>query len=487
MSPPISQAPVHVTVDSIDIDRFLDNPIEHLGDSLTRVMSLPPDTLAALHRAGMKKRFEQFRHSIPMLSRLADNEGVNQIDKVEDVLPLLFDHATYKSYPASLLEKQRFPQLTTWLGKLTTLDISKVDTTACRTVDDWVLTLNRETPLSVCHTSGTSGTLSFLPWTKKNYRNMIREFPVFFFQEFGEIAPPPKLPLNIPCIYPFFRYGGTAHTIVNDYFVEWIAGTDERFHAAYPGRLSSDLMLLAARRRSAIAKGQLDRLEIAPELEARRAEFEAQQRDMPQHVANYFANMRTRLAGQRVFMMATANLLYTMAEDGLKQGMRGIFAPDSVVVSGGGGKGIVLPDNWQDPVKEFFGIKRINLGYGMSEMSGTFPLCEHGHYHSLPWVIPFILDSDTGKPLPRSGVTTGRFAFYDLMPDTRWGGFITGDEVTMTWDAPCPCGRTTPYLDSKIQRFSEKKNGEGEEKITCAATPGAYEEALDFLNQESAG
>jgi len=134
-------------------------------------------------------------------------------------------------------------------------------------------------------------------------------------------------------------------------------------------------------------------------------------------------------------------------------------------------------------VREFFGVDHLFAAYGRSEMCGQFPSCEHGHYHAPPWVIPFILDSETGEVLPRHGTVTGRFAFFDLLPDARWGGFVTGDEVTISWDKPCDCGRTGPYVHAKIQRFSDKKDFSGEEKINCAAAPDAYAEALDFLNE----
>ena len=474
------------TPGTVDLERFLANPAEYFGYSLTQMMGVPRAELGALHHAGLKKRFEQFRHSLPMLERLADVQSIDRIDKLDDVLPLLFTHATYKSYPASLLEKQRFDQLTKWLAKLTTVDLSRVDTKDCHTIDDWIQALKRDTPLTVAHTSGTSGTMSFLPWSGSEWRRMVGHYPLYFFQKFGEKAPPYKIPLNIPCIYPFFRHGSMAHTLVNDSFAEIIAGSEERFHAAYPGRVSADMLLLAAKRRAAVARGEVDKLKIAPELEARREEFEAQQRDMPQHVAQFFDTIHSTLAKKQVFMMATSNLLYSMAETGLKRGMRAVFDPSSVLVTGGGGKGMVLPDDWQEPVKAFFGVDRLHMGYGMTEMTGQFCMCEHGHYHCSPWVIPFILDPETGNALPRHGTVTGRFAFFDLLPDARWGGFVTGDEVTMTWDDPCPCGRTTSYLHGKIRRVSEKRNDAGEEKISCAATPGAYEEALDFLNDTPA-
>jgi hypothetical protein len=325
-----------------------------------------------------------------------------------------------------------------------------------------------------------------LPWSKAEWKRLVTEWTVVFFQRFGTESKAGPLPLNIDCVYPFFRSGNMSHTIINDAIAQVIAGSEERFHAAYPERLSSDMLLLAAKHRAAAAKGQLDQLEISPELLARRTEFETQQRNMPQRATEFFNAMRTKLAGRRVFMMATSNMLFTLADSGLKKGLKGVFSPDSVILTGGGGKGIVLPDTWQETVKEFIGVDHIFNNYGMSEMSGQFSGCAHGHYHCAPWIIPYLLDPVTAKPLPRHGTVTGRLAFYDLMPDTRWGGFITGDEVTMEWDAVCACGQTTPYLQGLIQRYSDKKTDEGDEKLSCAAAPDAYAEALDFLNEGTA-
>jgi hypothetical protein len=347
-----------------------------------------------------------------------------------------------------------------------------------------MIEINRQTPLAVIHTSGTTGTMSFLPWSKHEFKKYAREF-VSFFERTGPAPATFKPPLNIDCVNPYFRSGGYGAGPLNDAVVEIIAGGEERFHAAYPGRLSADLTLFAARRRAAVAKGQLDRLEISPELTARLAEFEAQQRDMPGFVAKFLTQMRDRLSGKRVFMVGTTGLFYSLAESGLKQGVRKLFSPDSITCFGGGGKGMILPDNHAEVIREFLGVDRVTRTYGMSEMTGQFPMCEHEHYHVTPWIIPFLLDSETDKPLPRSGRVTGRFAFYDLQPETRWGGFVTGDEVTLDWDTPCPCGRTTAYLLGAIQRVNAKRD-DGEEKINCAASPAAYAEALDFLREGSA-
>ena len=463
------------------IDGLFADPVAYFDYSRAKAFSVPNARLEALQREGLQRRFAQFRGKLPMMDKLADLQGVSAINELNDVLPLLFDHATYKSYPPSLLEKHRYAQLTAWLNKLTTVDLSRLDVSACRSIDDWLMTIDRETPLAVCHTSGTSGSMSFLPWSKAEWRKMLKTFPFMYCDDFG---PASTLPLNLDCIYPFFRSGGLSHTVINDAIRDVIAGAEERLHTAYPQRLSADLLLLATRRRAAAARGKLDEFQVDPELEARHAEFAAQQREMPNHVAAFFETMRTALAGKRVFVLATSNLLYTLAEDGLKRGLRRVFAPDSIIITGGGGKGMVLPDNWQAPVREFFGVERLHNNYGMSEMMGQFASCPHGNHHGTPWLIPYLLDEDN-KPLPRKGTVTGRFAFYDLLTDTRWGGFVTGDEVTMEWDKPCPCGQGHPYiLKGSIRRFSEKKNDAGEEKLSCAAAPEAYAEALDFLNAQ---
>jgi len=337
--------------------------------------------------------------------------------------------------------------------------------------------------LVTMHTSGTSGTMSFLPWTRVEWDRYMSVYMVSIFQTFGQNASPQSLPLNMQCIFPGFRSGGLSSNAMNDQIVEKIAGSEERFHAAYPGRLSADMMLLAARYRTAAAKGQLDRLQITPEMEARRAEFEVQQRDMPRQGAEFFDTMRTKLAGQRVFMMATTPMLFRLAKEGLAQGMRNAFSSSSLLATGGGGKGIALPDNWEEMVAEFFGTKNIVDVYGMSEGGGPHRKCKCGNYHIPPWTIPYILDADTMQAKPRKGRQEGVFAFYDLIPEARWGGFVTQDDVAVEFDAPCACGQKGPYVTGKIRRLSETRGEQGEEKLSCAAAPEAYADALAFLNE----
>lgn len=459
---------------------FCADPVGYYGRSTTTLQSRPRAEYDALQLAGARYRFRQLRNVVPMLKKLADTQAIDDIVTIEDVAPVLFDHTMYKSYPSSLIENGRFDQLTRWLDKLTTHDLLRLDVSSCKSVDDWLIKLDTDAGLRVCHTSGTSGSFSFLPRSRKEWRKWIETYPVVEFQIFG--APEQdalRPPLNIPVIYPYYRHGGLSHVVVLDAIRDVICGSEDRLHCAYDGRLSADVMILAGRLRAAKARGIHADLKLSPDLLARRDELMTAQAGMSDHITRFLDEIGDRFKGQRIFMQAASPMLYQIAERGLERGVRNLFARDSVIVTGGGGKGIVLPDDWQATVKAYWGIENLNLGYGMSEVCCKFPMCEHGRYHLMPWTVVFLLDPDSGKPLPREGEVTGRYACLDLLPDTYWGGFISGDEVTIDWDTPCDCGRTTPHMSSRIQRYSEK-TGE-EDKLNCAAAPEAYEEAMEFL------
>ena len=58
------------------------------------------------------RRFGELRDRIPVLSTIASEQGVERIDDLGDVIPLLFQHSVYKSYPVSLLVKNKFTAMT---------------------------------------------------------------------------------------------------------------------------------------------------------------------------------------------------------------------------------------------------------------------------------------------------------------------------------------------------------------------------------------
>ena len=223
-------------------------------------------------------------------------------------------------------------------------------------------------------------------------------------------------------------------------------------------------------------------MQLVSDYDRKQKVFLALQAQLHVDMEKVFERITNELSGQRIFMMAPWSFYYDMAQTGLKRGLQKVFAADSVIMTGGGNKGVEPPKDWQEVALKFLGVPKFGWVYGMSEILNSYALCDYNHYHVAPTNIPFILDPDTSKPLPRSGTVTGRFAVHELVCNSHWGGFISGDEVTLHWDGDCPCGAKSAYIENKVVRYSEKRGGD--DKINCASTPDAHQEAMDFLNKQ---
>jgi hypothetical protein len=465
-----------------DAQRFADGPAEYFGHSWYAMQHVPADELATLQLAALRQRFAELRDAIPTLTRLADEAGIDTLDDVNDVVPLLFSHSVYKSYPSALIIRNRFADLTRWLDRLTTIDLSGVDVSGCEGIDSWLDTLEEQTQLRTIHTSGTAGTMSFVPRSTHEWDRMGQAFRCGLFQYSDPLGAGGRHDGEwFDLIWPLWRSGRSAITYFPRMALPYLLGSEERLHTLRPGRMSSDAAYLAGRVRAAAARGELDQLEISPALAARRQEFEREQREMTESIPRFLGEMIETIKGRRIWMMATWNVLYTIAKAGLDAGLEKVFAPDSLVTTGGGAKGQVVPDDWEEMVQRFIGVDHVQHMYVMSEITAVNKACEHGRYHFEPWIIPFVLDPDDGTPFPREGEHTGRMAVFDLIAATHWGGFVSGDEVTLSFE-PCQCGRSTAHLGRRVERYSEKRGGD--DKITCLAAEDAHRAALEFLTDE---
>jgi hypothetical protein len=446
---------------------------------------LPPKQIEAIQIAGIRKRFSELRAQLPMLDKLATDQGVDAIRAIDDVAPLLFPHTVYKSYPMTYLAKCRFDKLTKWLSGLTTFDLSNVDASGIETIDGWLDLLDAQTPLLVSHTSGTTGKLSFIPRSKEQWRQTIVHSGCMLRHWRGPNSGPNMFNEHRPLIIPGYRYGGSATQRGNSFMIQFFAGSEDNALFMYPNsRFSADVVSLAGRLRAAEARGEQGMLEISTALLKRREELLALEKRRPQDLQTFFDMARVKFGGKDVYIAGVWTLLYDWAEQGLKQGHRGIFGKGSVLFSGGGKKGKALPDNYRETIKEFLGFDTSYEMYAISEQMGFSIMCEAGHYHIPPVIVPVLLDPTTGAPLPRRDGTTGRLALLDLMPNTYWAGLVTGDEVTWGgWREPCSCGRTGAYLHDQIRRYGDKEDGD--DKLVCAGAPEAHDQALAFLAQLS--
>ena len=75
--------------------------------------------------AAVNERFQSRVSEIKLLQNRAEEGGVKEIRSMEDIVPLLFAHTAYKSYPESWLTEGKWDRLGKWLD------------TNCRKSKEW--------------------------------------------------------------------------------------------------------------------------------------------------------------------------------------------------------------------------------------------------------------------------------------------------------------------------------------------------------------
>jgi hypothetical protein len=472
---------------AISVDELAKAPEKFLNLTITEMHSIPNDTIQQIHTEGLRNHFNTMVARVPVLAKLAEEQNVHEIREIADAGPLLIAHSVYKSYPLSVLENGRFDQLTKWLDKLSAHDLSKLDASKCQSIDEWIDFLDANTEIRVKHSSGTTGKLSFVPRCVSEMDTVAKGF-MRFFEGFGD---EPDAHLHdfetLPVIHAGYRHGAMGQARLLDAVTRYFHnGDDSWVTTSNPGRLSADVLSIGGRIQGAEQRGELGKLKISPALLARRDAFIQEQSQSAERTRAFFEDISSRLRGRRVVISGTVAQMFDLAEEGLKHGVTNAFAPDSLVHIAGGMKGRTLPDDYQQRIADFIGVPEYpRMGYGMTEMvNATHRACPQGRYHFRPNIVPFVIDHETGEQKPRTGTQTGRFGFIDLAITTHWGGFLTGDEVTLTYgDDPCSCGRTGVHVHPNIRRYTEKEGGD--DKITCAGAPDAHDRALDFISQLS--
>jgi hypothetical protein len=443
------------------------------------IFSMDDKEREAFQVKALRRRIDELLPCLKSLRTQATQVGFKGIERLEDVVPLLFSDSVYKSYPISLIEKSQFARLTQWLGGYTTIDLSAVDVGNCAGVDNWIDTLDKQTPLRVIHTSGTGGKLSFFPRSTAEILSYLRGY-LKGHEGFGE--PGVRLghdgDVRLPMVLPVPRYGRQMRNRCFPLIEKYVVPSPGELYTL-DFEVSADLVALSGRIRIAQAKGEVSKIVLSDAQRAAMIKYLAELEQRPADSAKFFEGVVEKLQGQRVFVNGFANLLQEAAAMGLKRGMRNIFSEGSIGHTGGGNKDGALGLDWLDQIVEFTGIKRWQQYYGMSEMLTLMVMGDPGWYHVPPYLIPFLLDPVSGALLPRTGVVTGRFAFFDLLAQTNWGGVISGDKVTIDWDTPSPSGRRGPRVRADITRYTAEVTGE--DKITCAATIDRTDDALKAL------
>lgn len=439
------------------------------------LFSLPREGVEAAQEEAFRRRFESLRPRLDALDKLATRQGMDTVHSLDDSIPVFFDHRVLKSYPLSLIEKGQYDRLTKWLQRLTTHDLSRVPLEGVRSLDSWIDRLE-EHGMIIGHSTGTTGKLSFVPRSQT-------EWPAWANAYFDMLRALTGIDFRIERV-PYFTAGyrrGHQMMVKMQYlFASASAGGDEDRYALYEHSISADLLSLMGRMRAAEERGEMDKLEVDPGLLEERAALIRANANREKDLEVWFNRLAEDFRGQRVRIGGGFADLTRLALKAEQDGFRCEFGPGSLLIAGGGMKGYKdAPPDWEQRIKDFLGMDRMHSHYGMSENMGQAPKCEAGFFHFYPYTRPVVLDEEF-VPLPRKGVQTGRLALFDFLAETYWGGFISGDRVTIHWEDDCPCGWPNPRIESDIVRYSELQGVE-DDKLTCAGTVKAYSDFMDYV------
>ncbi|MBO0852832.1 MAG: hypothetical protein J2P18_03595 [Nocardia sp.] len=425
--------------------------------------------LRAKQAQALGERFHERRERIKLLDHRATEASVTDIRDRADMVPLLFPHTVYKSYPESFLVNERWDRLGKWLSTVSPYPITPIETNDLGGIDEWIERLQAAGHYVSC-SSGTTGKSAMLLASERDMDwSRIDTVNVFSWgsgvrpgrdRRMMGVAVTAAVPKNI-------IIGQAQEAAFGD-------PDKKRFRLPVPpltvGALTSMVVL-----RKKIADGTALPEEIA--------QFERTSAERQQNLDDALTSAAEALIEHRadkLYISGMWNALYNTAKLVREMGYSAKdFHPDNCLYVGGGLKRAQLPEDYQQFVHETFNIPAEHdfQNYSMQELNSGMPKCRKGdRYHVPPWMVPFVLDETGETMLPHeSGEIEGRAGFFDLSLDGRWGGVITGDKICLDLD-PCACGAASPSIRNTIVRYADLTAGD--DKIGCAGTVDAYVRGL---------
>jgi hypothetical protein len=440
-------------------------------ERLTRLVSdesrfdIPYSELRQAQIAALNERFQERKDAIKLLRHRAEEAGIGEVRSFADVVPLLFPHTAYKSYPEGWLMEEKWDRLTKWLNTISPYPVTGVDLDGIADVDDWIARLQAAGFFISC-SSGTTGKSAMLIASQKDMDwSKIDTVNVF---SWGSGVKPLRDRLMIGCA-PVASVPKNL-TIAEAQKAAFAHPEWGRINYPVPPITVGSLTKMVVLRKK-IAEGTI----LPGELE----DFERTSKERQEAIDAAVGITADRIIENRDKKLMVSGLwngLYQVAKAVRDKGYSAKdFNPDNCIYVGGGLKRAQLPPDYQQFVHETFNIPggRNFQNYSMQELNSGMPRCQEcGRYHVPPWIVPMVLNKDGDALLEHGydGEVEGRAAFFDLSLDGRWGGVITGDKISIDY-APKGCSHKGPSIRDNIVRYADL---EGDDKIGCAGTVDAY-------------
>lgn len=432
-----------------------------LRDDPARFDSSPAELLE-LQLAAANERFETRIDQIPLLKNRAEAAGLTSIRTTTDLVPLLFAHSTYKSYSEAWLAEGQWERMARWLQTVSTYQADGSSFDGVDDLDSWVERLEEGGRFVAC-SSGTTGKPAMLGATDADLDFASQANVSSFSWATGVPAAKDRRFFGLGPRTNVTRNERTRQALVDAFHDD----TEDPYQLPVPMITTGAIMSMILLRRK-ITEGTAVASEVA-EFERLSAERLA---GIEEAVADAIDEL-VKSREQRLFLTGMWASVHPLAVGVRERGYSGEDYRENTLLVGGGLKGASLPPDYREFVHATFGIndQREYGFYSMQEVNTPFPRCGGGRYHVPAWVMALPLD-EPGEHLlaATGGDVDARAAFLDLSLDGRWGGVISGDKVSVSFE-PCSCGRKGVTIGPEIVRFADLAGGD---KISCAGTIDAY-------------
>ena len=341
----------------------------------------------------LNERFQERKDAIKLLAMRAGEAGTSEIRSLADVVPLLFPHTAYKSYPEAFLTDSRWDRLTKWLGTVAAYPTDNVDLSGIDDIDQWVDRL-AEAGHYVSASSGTTGKSAMLIGSRRDM-DFSSEDAVQAYAWGSGVAPAQdRIMFGLAPVAAVPRNQFTGDALREAYSKPGSEGFRYPVPPITVGSLTRMIVL-----RKKIADGTAKPGELA--------EFEATSAERKKAVdaaVGISADALIAARGEKLYVSGMWATLYPVAAAVRDRGYSGKdFHPDNCIYVGGGLKGAQLPPDYKQFVYETFNIApdKDFAMYGMQEIGSSLPRCREGRrYHVPAWVVPLVLDESGDNLLP---------------------------------------------------------------------------------------
>jgi hypothetical protein len=383
----------------------------------------------------LRAEFSRLRPVVSSLDRLARDRGLDAIETLSNVVPILFPTAIYRSYPGRWLAQEDVGHLSRWLAQLSSATIPSIAGPTSGNLEEWICELDDTSELRIGYYQDVPGKPGFIPRTLGEWQARARAV-------YGMLS---IQGANEECSRVTVRL---AHEFGESVALRTAAALEESGSRTwaeylYPGqRASLRTILSEAGDQEAMAR---------PNVVSLRPGMGESGNDRGRSLCDFLRGVATRVGKRNVCLAATWSDLRELAGRAVREGLRGLFNSDSVVWIPDAAHERPPSPQERAQIEECLGIERYIEFYAAPQLVSVCRRCTQGNYHIPATLIAFVLESDSGEPFPREGTHTGRLAFFDLLVRASWGGVLTDDVATLTASPECcGCGAPGMYLGGTL-------------------------------------